>query len=77
MTLEAVKRITFYPDSEIFSTTEFDFSVLKKRLQEIAFLNPVAKIILSEEKTGKKEEKPKVIKEVRIHDLPEAPRRIP
>ena len=38
-------EITFYPDTDIFSTTEFDFSVLKKRIQEIAFLNPIVKII--------------------------------
>ncbi|MBT4135332.1 DNA topoisomerase (ATP-hydrolyzing) subunit B [archaeon] len=47
-------EILFYPDKEIFSTTTFDFSVLKKRLQEIAFLNPV-KIILKDERDGKKE----------------------
>jgi DNA gyrase subunit B len=47
-------EIRFYPDKEIFSTTTFDFSVLKKRLQEIAFLNPV-KIILKDERDGKKE----------------------
>src|SRR3989344_3447746 len=47
-------EITFYPDKEIFSTLEFDFAVLKKRLQEIAFFNPV-KIILRDEKTGKEE----------------------
>ena len=48
-------EITFYPDSEIFSTLEFDFSVLKKRIQEIAFLNPNVNIILKDEKSGKKE----------------------
>ncbi len=48
-------EITFYPDEEIFSTLEFDFSVLKKRLQEIAFLNPNVTIILKDEKAGKKE----------------------
>ncbi len=48
-------EIIFYPDSEIFSTFEFDFNVLKKRLQEIAFLNPEVKIILRDEKKGKKE----------------------
>lgn len=47
-------EITFYPDDEVFSTLEFDFAVLRKRLQEIAFLNPV-KIILKDEKEGKKE----------------------
>ncbi len=48
-------EITFYPDPAIFSTLEFDFNYLKKRLQEVAFLNPVVKIILKDEKTGKKE----------------------
>jgi len=48
-------QITFYPDPEIFSTLDFDFNYLRKRLQELAFLNPIVKIILREEKTGKKE----------------------
>ena len=47
-------EIHFVPDPEIFSTTEFDFVVLKKRLQEIAFLNPV-KIELRDERKDKKE----------------------
>jgi DNA gyrase subunit B len=46
--------ITFYPDDDIFSTTEFEFNVLRKRLQEIAFLNPI-KIVLKDEINGKKE----------------------
>ena len=51
---ETGTEITFYPDKDIFSTTEFDFGFLRKRLQEIAFLNPV-KIVLKDEKQGKKE----------------------
>jgi DNA gyrase subunit B len=51
---ESGTEIQFTPDSEIFSTTTFDFIVLKKRLQEIAFLNPV-KIILKDERTSKEE----------------------
>jgi DNA gyrase subunit B len=47
--------IQFYPDPTIFSTVEFDFSVLKKRLQEIAFLNPEVKIVLKDEIKGKEE----------------------
>jgi DNA gyrase subunit B len=53
---ETGTEITFYPDDTIFSTVEFDFVVLKKRLQEIAFLNPGARITLEDEKDGKKEE---------------------
>jgi DNA gyrase subunit B len=48
--------VTFFPDPEIFSTTEFDFAVLKKRLQEIAFLNAGLKIILEDARSSKKEE---------------------
>ena len=47
-------EITFTPDKSIFSTVEFDFAVLRKRLQEIAFLNPI-KIELRDERQGKKE----------------------
>ena len=48
-------EITLWPDKEIFSTIQFDFAYLKKRLQELAFLNPVVKIALKDEKLGKKE----------------------
>jgi len=51
---ESGTEIQFVPDPEIFSTTTFDFTVLKKRLQEIAFLNPV-KIILKDERNAKEE----------------------
>ncbi|RLI68188.1 MAG: DNA topoisomerase IV subunit B, partial [Candidatus Gerdarchaeota archaeon] len=48
-------EVNFIPDDTIFSTTEFDFKVLQTRFREIAFLNKGVKIILKEEKTGKKE----------------------
>lgn len=48
--------VRFYPDSEIFSTLNFDFTVLKKRFQEMCFLNAGLRIILTEEATAKKEE---------------------
>lgn len=47
--------ITFYPDPEIFSVLEFDFSILQNRFREIAFLNPGLKIILKDEKKDKEE----------------------
>lgn len=52
---ETGTTIQFYPDPDIFSTLEFDFAVIKKRIQEIAFLNPNVKIILKDEKQGKEE----------------------
>src|SRR3989338_4287609 len=32
-------KVTFFPDPEIFSETEFHFDVLSSRLRELAFLN--------------------------------------
>jgi len=52
---ESGTEIIFYPDDSIFSVIDFDFNVLRKRIQEIAFLNPNAKIILKDERNGKKE----------------------
>jgi len=47
---------TFWPDKDIFSVTEYDFNVLRKRLQEIAYLNAGLKIILKDDRNTKKEE---------------------
>jgi len=52
---ESGTKITFWPDPEIFSTVEFDYKVLETRFREITFLNPGLKIILIDEKKGKKE----------------------
>ncbi len=45
--------VTFYPDKEIFSTLEFSFDVLAKRLRELAFLNKGIKITLRDERVEK------------------------
>lgn len=42
--------ITFLPDTEIFTTTEFDFDRLATRLRELAFLNPGIQIVLADER---------------------------
>ena len=39
-------KVTFLPDQTVFETTEFDYSVLKNRLREMAFLTKGIKIIL-------------------------------
>ena len=50
-------RIRFQPDSQIFTeTTVFSFDVLAKRLQELAFLNPGIRIVISDRREDREEE---------------------
>ncbi len=47
-------KVTFLPDAEIFrETQEFDFSVLKQRLREMAFLTKNLRIELHDTREGK------------------------
>ncbi len=46
--------ICFWPDPEIFETTEFVYDTLKVRLRELAFLNAGLRICLIDERTGAK-----------------------
>src|SRR5699024_10830702 len=41
---------TFYPDADIFETTEFDFETLRARCQQMAFLNKGLTISLTDER---------------------------
>ena len=41
-------EINFTPSDEIFSSTKFSFSILEKRMRELAFLNKGIKIVLSD-----------------------------
>ncbi|BCA78217.1 DNA topoisomerase (ATP-hydrolyzing) subunit B [Desulfuromonas sp. AOP6] len=49
-------KITFWPDGEIFETTEFSFEILSQRLRELAFLNAGVKINISDERNDKSHE---------------------
>jgi len=49
-------RILFWPDPEIFETTEFSFETLSQRLRELAFLNGGVKITIEDERTEKSHE---------------------
>ena len=49
-------KISFKPDSSVFETTEWDYSILSSRLRELAFLNKSVRITLLDERTDKKEE---------------------
>jgi len=48
--------IRFRPDTEIFETTEFEFSTLENRLRELAFLNSGVEITLTDERTDEERE---------------------
>ena len=41
-------KINFFPSMEIFSSTKFSFSIIQKRMRELAFLNKGIKIILKD-----------------------------
>jgi DNA gyrase subunit B len=47
--------IQFWPDDEIFETTEFSSDILRKRLKELAYLNPNITIYFENENDGTKE----------------------
>ncbi len=49
-------RVYFKPDSEIFTTTEYSFEILVKRLRELAFLNKGVRIAIEDERHDQKEE---------------------
>jgi DNA gyrase subunit B len=48
-------KVTFFPDSSIFSTTEYSWDTLATRLRELAFLNKGIEIKLSQEEPGREE----------------------
>ena len=54
-TTETGTDITFWPDNEIFETTEFHFDILSSRLRELAFLNKGLRIMLKDDRTGREE----------------------
>ncbi len=49
-------KITFKPDSEIFTTIEYSFDILAQRMRELAFLNSGIKIVINDEREDKRAE---------------------
>jgi len=45
-------KTTFKPDPQIFPVTQFNYNLLYRRLQELAFLNRGVKIVFHDERTG-------------------------
>lgn len=54
VTDETGTKIIFCPDEKIFSTVDFDFEIINRRLRELAFLNKGLKIILVDERVDRK-----------------------
>lgn len=55
-TKETGTIISFIPDASIFDTLEFNYTTVKHRMRELAFLNKGIKIILEDKRHGIKEE---------------------
>jgi DNA gyrase subunit B len=49
-------KTTFKPDAQIFQTTKYEYNILHKRLQELAFLNSGVRIHFKDARTGEKDE---------------------
>ncbi|MFD1642110.1 DNA topoisomerase (ATP-hydrolyzing) subunit B [Halohasta litorea] len=53
---ETGTTIRFWPDGDIFETTDFTYSTLANRLRELAFLNSGVAIELEDERSGEREQ---------------------
>ena len=49
---ETGTKVTFKPDGDIFETTKFQYDILAKRLQDLAFLNKGVRIEVRDERSG-------------------------
>ena len=46
-------KTTFWPDDEIFETTEYNLEILTQRMRELSFLNRGIRILITDERSGK------------------------
>jgi len=49
-------KVTFWPDDEVMSITEFEYDILAKRLRELAFLNRGINIYFVDERNDEKDD---------------------
>jgi DNA gyrase subunit B len=49
-------KMTFKPDAKIFDDPNFNYDVLHRRLQELAFLNKGVRILVVDDRSGQKDE---------------------
>ncbi len=55
-TIKRGTKVTFWPDSEIFESSDFSFETLSQRLRELAFLNAGVKIKITDARSEKSHE---------------------
>ncbi len=55
-TIKRGTKITFWPDNDIFDSSDFSFSTLSLRLRELAFLNAGVKITIADARSEKHQE---------------------
>ncbi|MDZ4819716.1 MAG: DNA gyrase subunit B [Planctomycetota bacterium] len=48
-------KTTFKPDHEVFGNLKYEYNILHRRLQELAFLNKGVKIVFKDDRTGEGE----------------------
>jgi len=48
-------KVCFYPDSTVFKTTVFEYSIISERLRELAYLNSGLEIVLKDKRTEEEE----------------------
>jgi DNA gyrase subunit B len=61
-TAETGTTITFWPDEQIFESTEWSFETLSRRLQEMAFLNRGLAITLTDQRPAHINGEPRVVR---------------
>ena len=49
-------KTTFKPDPQIFPVTKYEYSILYKRLQELAFLNSGVRLVFTDQRNGESDE---------------------
>ena len=49
-------KVTFWPDDEIFESSEFNFEILTQRMRELSFLNRGIRIAITDERANKNHE---------------------
>jgi DNA gyrase subunit B len=55
-TKKAGTKVSFWPDDEIFETTESNFEILTQRMRELSFLNRGIRITIADERVNKSHE---------------------